>query len=596
MRLTKVTIWNYRSYWSDDTEGNVEEVPSVAIDLSSGVNYLVGPNNVGKSNLLRAIALALDPNARYEPDIDRPQAKSWGPSIELEFTVGPAPSAAVKQLVKDVDAYERTIDGFADPSLASQGKLCFYVGYWKGSWRDERFLTRTNKNSGKVRGPNNKRLKAVERFYDLVRFVDIKSGEDLQDLLQRGFKEILSSAMGAGLSNEMKHADEAREAYVEALGKVLRPVGKHVEDRIKRYVRGISEVDLVANVPPVKDAIADAQVFITDAVRTALDQKGTGVRGAMLLLLLSFIAESAKSAVVFGIEEPEAFLHPDAHRELGAGLEHFTQRDDVTLLVTSHSPFIFRAEGSATTGRNAVFVVRKDEEGRSSVAKDVTAAARTDLLGSQVLSLLLEKAEEVPDKAKLVLLVEGETDAKYLQIAAQRLSIPIDDIHIVFWTKRGANDLLRGAGYAAVQAVTLGARHAPARVVVALFDTDDDGKRGYEMLTKSFGWKNKKPDEGLFALTYEQWLSGYNVPVEAEDIFENVTIDMFLAGPGNKAFCTGTKLREKAQRWHYDLSPLGKIAFVQWLDQHGTVATFEPWRPVLEHLRKLIANATGKIK
>jgi len=70
MRLTKVTIWNYRSFWSDDTEGNKEEVPSATLDLTPGANYLVGANNVGKSNLLRAIALALDPNARYEPTME----------------------------------------------------------------------------------------------------------------------------------------------------------------------------------------------------------------------------------------------------------------------------------------------------------------------------------------------------------------------------------------------------------------------------------------------------------------------------------------------------------------------------------------------
>ena len=61
---------------------------------------------------------------------------------------------------------------------------------------------------------------------------------------------------------------------------------------------------------------------------------------------------------------------------------------------------------------------------------------------------------------------------------------------------------------AAVQAVTVGARHAPGRVVAALFDTHEDGLAGYELLADKLGWK-----------------SG---------------------------------------RWHFDLSPAGKIAFVEW--------------------------------
>jgi len=36
-------------------------------DLASGLNYFVGPNNVGKSNVLRAIELALDPDSSYDP-------------------------------------------------------------------------------------------------------------------------------------------------------------------------------------------------------------------------------------------------------------------------------------------------------------------------------------------------------------------------------------------------------------------------------------------------------------------------------------------------------------------------------------------------
>ncbi|MCC6557055.1 MAG: AAA family ATPase [Polyangiaceae bacterium] len=431
MRLTKVILWNFRSFWSNDAPSGQGEAPSVVIDLSPGVNYLVGPNNVGKSNLLRAIALALDPHAAYEPVVDRPQTKASGPAIELEFAVTMPADGSVKNLLDAVDAYERAIRGFNAPSLASQGIVRFFVEYSKGGVRDERFLTRGTYEKGDVVGRNNKRQKAVECFHDVVRFVDIQSGEDLQSLLRRGFKEILASAMGAELTDEMTRARDARTAYFEALRQVLRPVAKHVEGRIKGYVPAISEVDLMPNVPSVEDALADVQVYVEDAARTALDQKGTGVRGAMLLLLLSFIADSAKTAVVFGIEEPEAFLHPEAHRILGEELERFTRRDDVTLLATTHSPFVFRSDAGGRDERSAVFVVRKDESGRSSVTKGGAESARMDLLGSRLLTSLLQRGDEVPEKSKLVLVVEGWSDCRYLEIAAQRLDIRLDAVYIV---------------------------------------------------------------------------------------------------------------------------------------------------------------------
>ncbi|MFT3764776.1 MAG: AAA family ATPase [Minicystis sp.] len=574
MRLTKVTLWNFRSFWSDN-----DRVPAVDLSLTPGVNYFAGPNNAGKSNLLRAVALALDPQATCNHAIDRPQAKMSGPvGVELEFAAGPDPSSAVKQLLEDIDAYEQTVEGFQDSSLASEGIVRLLVEYFEGGHREERFLTRATYEHGRGLGLDHLRQGAVAHFHKVVRFVDIKSGEDLQSLLQRGFKEILGSAVSAEHAQEMKAARKARDAYIEALQQVLLPVARHVEERIRRYVRGIEEVDLVPDVPPIEDAIADARVFLKDAVRTALEQKGTGVRGAMLLLMLSFIADSSRSAVVFGIEEPEAFLHPETHRELGAGLERFTQRPGVTMLVTTHSPFIFRSDGG--DGRSAVFVVRKGADGRSSVAQDVAEAARTDLLGSRVLSSLIQKADEVPETAKLVLVVEGWTDRRYLEIAAQRLGIAFDTVHLV---------AAGGAVAAAVQTVTLRGMHLPERLVVALFDGDDDGRVGQKLLVDKFKLKNR-----VDVLSYEHWIAPDNVSVEAEDLFGKDVIEMFLREPGNDGFLDEKKRRPTTGGWHYGLTKDGKSAFVSWLEKQTDVMLFEKWREPLICVLKLIADAEAR--
>jgi putative ATP-dependent endonuclease of OLD family len=80
MRLTNVTVRNFRSFWSEKDE------PSADIDLSPGVNYLAGSNNVGKSNLLRAIAFALDPEGtKYDTAVDKPQGMTGATAITLRF-------------------------------------------------------------------------------------------------------------------------------------------------------------------------------------------------------------------------------------------------------------------------------------------------------------------------------------------------------------------------------------------------------------------------------------------------------------------------------------------------------------------------------
>jgi predicted ATP-dependent endonuclease of OLD family len=59
MHLKSVEIRNFRSLY-DEGDG------SFKVALSGGLNVLVGRNNCGKSNILRAIALAMDPEFPFD--------------------------------------------------------------------------------------------------------------------------------------------------------------------------------------------------------------------------------------------------------------------------------------------------------------------------------------------------------------------------------------------------------------------------------------------------------------------------------------------------------------------------------------------------
>ena len=574
MHLSQIQIWNFRSFRNED------DIPAAAdLKLQKGVNYIVGPNNAGKSNLLRALAWALDPHYPFSKELDRPQQAQWGPAVMLEFSTGENPRPEVRKLLNHVLAYEKSIPGFTAPAPNEEVKIRFYAEIDSKGLREEWFLHGNSFDKATGAGPTNKRRNALEHFHELVKYLDIQSGEDLQSLLKRGFKAILASALGDEHGRAMTAAENSRLVYMEALGQVLRPIAKHAEERLHAYVRDVQEVDLRARLPSVEDAVADAALYIKDAVMTPLDQKGTGVRGAILLLLMSFIAESSKNVVVFGIEEPEAFLHPQAHRELGIGLDRFTQHEDVSLLVTTHSPFLFR---TGDDERSRVFLVRKNAEGLSSIQVDKGTEARVDLMGSQALASILERAEEVPEGARMILVVEGKTDQDYLQMASNHLGISLQDVFIV---PRGS------AAGAALQAVTLAARHVPARKVVALFDSDQPGTDAHRLLGDRFSWK-KKAEEGVYVWMYTRWLASSEVAVEAEDMFSNATMERFLAEPGHADFCDEKK-RRKGGVWHYGLTQTGKNALVSWLARHGTAAIFEGWRPLLVDLRKVIDGAAG---
>src|SRR4051812_40690851 len=103
MKLTHIRIKDFRSFTGEHD-----------FDISSGVNYFVGPNNCGKSNLVRVLELALDPDARYIPELDRPASSSGvgkppTTRITLTFQVGrTSPENTLLERARDYEVGVRT--------------------------------------------------------------------------------------------------------------------------------------------------------------------------------------------------------------------------------------------------------------------------------------------------------------------------------------------------------------------------------------------------------------------------------------------------------------------------------------------------------
>ena len=107
MKLETIEIKNYRSLFHDYEDGQ-----SFRIDLADGMNTLIGANNVGKSNVFRALALALDEDFIFDRSSDMPSAWAWSkPTITLSFRV-PSRGRAFREktLLKYLDQYERAVN------------------------------------------------------------------------------------------------------------------------------------------------------------------------------------------------------------------------------------------------------------------------------------------------------------------------------------------------------------------------------------------------------------------------------------------------------------------------------------------------------
>src|ERR1700748_1507211 len=98
MKLIHIRIKDFRSFSGEHD-----------FEVASGVNYFVGPNNCGKSNLVRALELALDPDSEYVTERDRPvrgAAVGAPPTTRIPLTFQIGNSSPESTLLRYARAYE----------------------------------------------------------------------------------------------------------------------------------------------------------------------------------------------------------------------------------------------------------------------------------------------------------------------------------------------------------------------------------------------------------------------------------------------------------------------------------------------------------
>lgn len=524
--LSRLEVRKFRSIFDE----------KISVDLRTGVNAFTGPNNVGKSNIMRAIALAarddfvgVDDDLVFDPDRDMPQQVAWAwPSVTLEFDVQPQ-SSPERTLLKYAEEYEQSIDGGGN-TFASEGRVRLRVKYQQGQRQE--FI---QGKAGDRRGNEKLNAKVLRQLRNCVRFVMIRSGEDLQQFLSGRFRQVLHSVLRERLKDELQAADERRKEYVAGLRDgLLADLGESMLAEFDDLVPEIDAVELVPWVPAVEDTIAVSTVHLSGGATTELARKGTGVRGAVLVGMLRYLAEHGKRNLVCIVEEPESFLHPGAQEELREHLESMTTNRNVTLITTTHSPFLL-----PTTPESSIFAVRK-RDGATYIADECTGAAParhqiTGLFRDAVVPRLLDSIDAIPRNAKAVLVVEGSTDRDFLKLTAERHDRSLKGLHILPGT---------GVDSATVEAILAANR---GYHTVALFDHDEPGRNAAKRLSSKYGF------DGRDVFSYHKFA---NAGAEAEDLLPLELLQAFVEEYGEDLV---VKRKEKrGKHWRYDFGKVGK--------------------------------------
>jgi len=227
MHLKSIEIRNFRSLY-EEGDGAFE------VDLTDGLNVIVGRNNCGKSNILRAVALAMDPEFPFDKACDLPAQKLWAwPTVTLGFAV-PGRTGPEKTLLKYASAYERSVKkGARMRTYADDNEVHLqvqYSGSGDGYRRTERIKIR---GVGGRQGPADEREKVLRQLRSVVHFVLLESGQSLEAMLEGRFREILHSVIRDHLRGELDQARIDRADYVRKLqDELLAPLRDQVTSQL----------------------------------------------------------------------------------------------------------------------------------------------------------------------------------------------------------------------------------------------------------------------------------------------------------------------------------------------------------------------------
>ena len=450
MQLVSFSVQNYRSI---ARANRIEVGPSTV---------LVGPNNEGKSNVLRALVTAMEVLKTGNQAV-----LSRGLRIRLPLSMRKAPQYDWEEDFP-INLQKAKPDGFSTFSLEFELD--------EDEVEDFRTDVKSNLNgllpiqlqlsrngvtfSVQKKGPGGRKLS--EKASAIVNFVAQRIEFEYIPAIRTAESSgrVVNSLVGKELA-----ALEDNPQYKEAMAKI-KELQQPVLDALSRSVHSTMASFLPA-ITSVQFEIAEEQralalrrssrIIVDDGTPTDLEHKGDGVQSLAALALMRHASEiggKGKSFVI-AIEEPESHLHPSAIHVLRKVISELAVKYQVVL--TTHSPlFVDRLN----IGSN--ILVNKN---RAVPAKSV----------GQIRDILGVRASDNLRHAELVLVVEGDEDKAALRALmsqhSPRLADAIDGGKLAFETLAGGSNLSYVIGLL---------RDALLCSFHCFLDHDDCGRDSYE--------------------------------------------------------------------------------------------------------------------
>ncbi len=477
MYISKIEIFDFRNFKSTiDDNGNI--INGCQVEFVDGVNVIIGHNNSGKSNLLKALDLVLNFGGSKKLEIDDFNKNTTidnlikePPRVKISVTF--TESKNETEFSDDLVTVSTWLTKLESPYSAKLTYIFYLPQKEHEDYKKEMQLIKSDdienywltikhqflrKYTSKIYSGNPEYKNVVDsdttkkidfQFLDAIRDVnrDLFTGSNtlLREVIDFFIDYDIKNNNNIEKKEQQKQIAKKRKDFSEEAKKLIQQLQTRMESGKKEMLSYVADTgaSFEKSKPDFEGHILDTELYSAlklivkheTGITIPATHNGLGYNNLIFISLLlakmqkdasgDYLGSNSKTFPILAIEEPEAHLHPAMQYKLLKFLYENNNEKTKQIFITTHSPSI-----TASVKLNNIICFNREDNGVLNVAYLGKVFSTKEEDSKAYVQRFLDATKSDMLFSKKVVLVEGIAEQLLLPIFANYEGKNVEDEHM----------------------------------------------------------------------------------------------------------------------------------------------------------------------